>query len=114
VTTEKNRSNRTLSNLAKLVLAVAAVAFLGACQVVASPVRGIWMQNVGAPIDAGDKVGDREGKACATSYLGIVAVGDASIKAAAAAGGITRIDSVDAEATNMIVIGKFCTVVRGS
>lgn len=109
-------SSKTLSKLAKLLVAVAAVALLGGCQVVASPVAGLWMQNVGAPIDAGPttKVGDREGKACATSYFGIVAIGDASIKAAAAAGGITKIDSVDAEATNMIVIGTFCTIVRGS
>lgn len=99
---------------AKIAVAVAAIFLLGGCQVASAPVAGIWMQNVGHPVGAGDKVGDREGKACATSYLGIVAVGDASIKAAAAAGGITRIDSVDAETSNMIVIGTYCTVVRGS
>jgi hypothetical protein len=114
LTTLKKNGNRTISTLAKLGLALLAIALLGGCQVVASPVAGLWMQNIGAPIDAGAKVGDREGKACATSYLGVFAMGDASIKAAAAAGGITKIESVDAEVTNMIVIGTFCTVVRGS
>jgi len=105
---------RRISTFAALVLATLCIGFLAGCQTVASPVMGLWMQNVGAPIDAGTKVGDRMGKSCATSYLGVFAMGDASIKAAAAAGGIKTIDSVDAEISSWIVIGQFCTVVRGS
>ncbi len=63
---------------------------LGGCQSVASPVAGIWIQDVSFPLDAGTtRVGTKEGKACATSYVGVFARGDASIKAAAANGGIT-------------------------
>ena len=43
-----------------------------------------------------------------------MALGDASIATAAKNGGITRIQSVDYHATNRIVTGKFCTIVRGS
>ena len=84
------------------------------CQSVYSPAAGaIWL-DVKGPIDAGDKVGAKEGRACAQSILGVFATGDASIKAAAAAGGITRIDSVDHHSTWKLVMGEYCTIVRGS
>jgi hypothetical protein len=75
---------------------------------------GLIWTDVQAPIDAGDKVGAKEGRSCAQSILGILATGDASIKAAAAAGGITKIDSVDHHSTWMVIVGEFCTIVRGS
>jgi hypothetical protein len=103
------------SKIAILLVGLVSLVVLGGCQSVASPVSGIWIQDVGYPIDAGTaKVGAKEGKACATSYVGVFARGDASIKAAAAAGGITQIDTVDAVVQNFIVIGHFCTIVRGS
>lgn len=106
---------RRTSTIVRLAALLAAVFMLAGCQTVQSPVIGLWMQNVGVPLDAGStRVGDKEGKACATSYAGVFAMGDASVKAAAAAGGITKVETVDAEVTSWIVVGKFCTVVRGS
>jgi hypothetical protein len=84
------------------------------CASVYSPAAGMVWMDVQGPVDAGDKVGNKEGRACAKSYLGFVAMGDASIKAAAANGGITRIDSVDHHSTWMVVMGEYCTIVRGS
>lgn len=98
-----------------VVLAIAALAgpMMG-CAGVYSPAQGgIWM-DVKGPLQAGDKVGSKEGRACATSYVGLVALGDASIQTAAANGGITNIESVDHHSKNMVVIGEFCTIVRGS
>jgi hypothetical protein len=84
------------------------------CASVYSPAAGtIWM-DVKGPVDAGDRVGAKEGRACAQSILGVYATGDASIKAAAAAGGIKKIDSVDHHSTWMLVMGEYCTIVRGS
>ena len=101
--------------VALVFVGLVSLVVLGGCQSVASPVAGIWIQDVGFPIAVGTtRVGAKEGKACATSYLAVFARGDASIKAAAAAGGITQIDQVDAVVQNYIVIGHFCTVVRGS
>lgn len=106
------------STIGRITLALAGLVcllVLGGCQSVASPVAGIWIQDVSFPLDAGTtRVGTKEGKACATSYVGVFARGDASIKAAAANGGITQIDTVEATVQNFIVIGHFCTVVRGS
>lgn len=101
----------------KSLVVLALVAF-GAmaigCQGVYSPAMGVIYTDVQGPVDAGDKVGAKMGKSCATSVLGLVAIGDASIKAAAAAGGITRIDSVDHHSRWVVISGEFCTVVRGS
>jgi hypothetical protein len=84
------------------------------CLGVYTPAAGLIWTDVQGPVDAGDKVGKKEGRACAQSILGVFATGDASIKAAAAAGGITRIDSVDHHSVWKVVMGEFCTVVRGS
>lgn len=56
----------------------------------------------------------KEGRACASSVLGWVAYGDASINAAMAAGGITEVAFVDVQIENTLnVYAKYCTIVRG-
>jgi hypothetical protein len=84
------------------------------CAGVASPVTGALYTDVQGPLDAGARVGIKEGRACARSWLGLLATGDASIKSAAEAGAISQIDSVDTHSKWMLVTGSFCTVVRGS
>jgi len=61
-----------------------------------------------------NQAGNRVGESCATSYLGLVALGDASIEAARRNGGITLITSIDENVHNYAsVVSKYCTVVRG-
>jgi hypothetical protein len=104
-----------MKSLLGVLVAVVGVCFLSGCMMVYSPATGILLTEVYGPIDAGTKVGAKEGQACAESILGLVARGDASIKAAAKAGGITKIDSVDHYTRNFLgIIGEFCTIVRGS
>ena len=56
----------------------------------------------------------KEGKACAESILGLLARGDASVRAAKLQGGITEVTSVDHSARNLLnVVGEWCTIVRG-
>jgi len=58
--------------------------------------------------------GTKIGESCASSIFGVVAVGDASISAAKAAGGITQIAHVDHD--NFDILGVYattCTVVVG-
>jgi hypothetical protein len=93
--------------------AAAALAAAG-CAGVAAPVRGALYTDVAGPLDAGARVGTKEGRACARSWLGLLATGDASIKSAAEAGGISRIESVDSHSSWLLVTGRFCTIVRGS
>jgi TRL-like protein family len=57
---------------------------------------------------------EKTGIACADSYLGLVALGDASIAAAKQAGNISKVSSVDHTAKSYFVFyGQYCTVVRG-
>jgi hypothetical protein len=59
-------------------------------------------------------VAAKRGEACAGIYLGLVAVGDMSQETAAAAGGITKIATVDVDYMNILgLYQKRCTVVKG-
>ncbi len=61
-----------------------------------------------------NNVGRKKGEACAISILGIVTTGDAGIKTAAEAAGITQIAAVDTTFMNILgIYSKFCTVVSG-
>ncbi len=61
-----------------------------------------------------NQTGNRMGEACATSILGLVGAGDASIEAARRNGGITMISSVDESFFSVLgIYGKTCTIVRG-
>jgi hypothetical protein len=88
---------------------------LSGCIAVYTPAIGTLYTEVWGPVDAGETVGSKEGQSCAQSILGLVATGDASIKAAAKAGGIKKISSVDHYTRNILgILGEFCTIVRGS
>lgn len=58
--------------------------------------------------------GTQRGEACAQSYFGLVALGDASVGAAANAGGISSVQSIDIEVFSLLVYAQACTVVRGN
>ena len=63
------------------------------------PLTGVLHTNVQGPVAATGKSGGvlRSGSASATSILGLIASGDASIRAAARNGGITEIHSTTVE-----------------
>jgi hypothetical protein len=56
----------------------------------------------------------KSGEACSTSILGWVTTGDSSVPAAAKAGGIKNVHSVDNKFVNYVgVYAQYCTVVTG-
>lgn len=60
-------------------------------------------------------LGAKTGEACATSILGLVTTGDASAPAAARAGGITQISSVDHKFKMILgIYAEYCLVVTGT
>ena len=91
---------------------------LGGCMIVESPIRGV----VGTEVIWGDMAGEsaapgttKQGKACAESILGLIARGDASVRAAKANGGISEVTSIDHSARNFLgIVGEWCTLVRGN
>jgi TRL (tRNA-associated locus)-like protein len=57
----------------------------------------------------------KTGEACATSILGLIATGDASISAAMNNGGITDVSTVDYRLDNVLgIYATYCTVVKGN
>lgn len=88
---------------------------LSGCMAVASPAIGLLYTDVHGPVGATSAGGSKEGQSCANSILGLFATGDASIEAAAAAGGVNTISSIDHHTTNLLgIFGTYCTIVRGS
>ena len=94
----------------------AAACGLAACQIVASPMAGTTFNETKyGNIATEETAATKEGKACGTSILGAFAQGDASIVAAKANGGITKVASVDHYAKNILgIFGEWCTIVKGS
>ena len=70
---------RTVRRISLVVGVCACAIMLSGCMPVYSPAIGILLTDVYGPIDAGTRVGAKEGKACAQSILFLVAQGDASI-----------------------------------
>lgn len=87
----------------------------GCAMSTAQPVTGFaYLGAKGAHTATSNPVGGKTGQSCATSYLGVVGLGDASVAAAAKAGGIQQISAVDSD--NFAILGiyaKNCTVVTG-
>ena len=77
--------------------------------------QGIMYTKLALPVNAtSNAMGPKKGTAEATSILGWVATGDASIEAAKKNGGITKVSHVDWHAENYLgVYGKYVTTVYG-
>jgi TRL-like protein family len=87
------------------------------CMIVDAPVMGVLGSRVrwGEFAQGDDKAGQKEGKACMDTILGLVARGDASVRAAKIDGGITEVSVVDHSARNFLnIVGEYCTVIRGT
>ena len=96
------------------VFAVAVCGFSG-CMAPMSPVGGAIFMDVKASLAATSNMkGKKVGEASVKSFLGVYAVGDASIQAAAKAGGITKISAVDYQSKTILgIISTFTTIVYG-
>ena len=100
--------------------AVSLVVGLGGCMIVDAPIKGVMgTEVIWGDIATGEDTPAargpvKQGKACADSILGLIARGDASVRAAKVNGGITEVTSVDHSARNFLnIVGQWCTLVRG-
>jgi hypothetical protein len=99
---------------------VIALSFLGigasGCAFARAPVTGlVYLDTSAGEAISSNDVGAKRGEACATSILGWVGTGDASITAAAKAGGITKISHVDSTASDILLVyAEYCTIVYGN
>jgi hypothetical protein len=106
-----------MKSIAKVV-AVGAVAFtLGGCAMATGgngSVTGFLYSGYKMGGAVGPGAGTKTGQACASSILGALGLGDASISAAKAAGGITQVAHVDHEIFGILgLYATTCTTVVG-
>jgi hypothetical protein len=95
-----------------LLASAIAAATLSGCAMVGTPLSGVIYTDMNYPVTAtASEQGSKTGEAKATSILGIIATGDASVAAAAKNGGITKVKTVDVKATSIIGIYATYTVV---
>lgn len=101
----------------KAILATIAILFVASgCARVDTQAGVGLMTDVKEPMLVGNSDVEpmKEGKACASNFLGLNVSGDASIQAAKEAGGIDRVAEVDREVNSTFGIkAKSCTIVRG-
>lgn len=97
-----------------LIVATLAIA-LSSCSFATAPVLGGIYTDVKAPLTAtANPVASKVGSAEATSVLGLVATGDASIQAAAQKAGITRISHVDYQSYSILgIFARYTVYVYG-
>lgn len=99
----------------KLLIIFVFALTLGGCA--ASPVTGLVWTNVKGPLAVTNSniQPTLVGRSEATSILGLIATGDASIQAAARNGGITHIHHVDYATHSFFgVVSTFTTIVYGN
>ena len=101
---------KTMGLLTIVILSV----YLAGCACVLP--TGAFYTEVQSPIAAGDGKASysKVGVSKATSYFGLVATGDASIRAAVENGGIKKISWVDYSSKNILgIMGEYTTTVYG-
>ncbi len=100
--------------LKKVILLAAISGSLVGCASGLSPTSVGLITDVKGPIMATGATGSKTGTACATTTLGLINQGDASIEAAKSAGGITVVSSVDYHTKGFYpFVGETCVIVTG-
>ena len=97
------------------VTALGSLLVLGGCATGSSPVGTGLITDVKGPITATELTGSKSGSACATTILGLINKGDASIAAAKTDGGITKLATADYSTKGFYpFVGTTCTIVTGN
>ena len=98
----------------EITLTVAFIAMLFGCASGMSPVGVGLITDVKGPIMATEANGPKTGTACASSILGLINKGDASIAAAKVNGGITTVASADYHTKGYYpFMGETCVLITG-
>ena len=97
-----------------MALAASLLLALGCVGAPIVPPLGVLYTDIDAPISLRGDFGSKRGEASVTAYLGLISLGDASVRAAARNGGISDVKHVSYEFRNIIGIYQhYTTVVFG-
>ena len=109
--------HQRFSSYLLVALLLSSTVLVTGCAAVATPIYGGLYTEVQAPLQVTPNEADDDllvGRAMAESYLGLIATGDASIRAAMEDGGITEVVYVDYESTSILgLYATFTVVVYG-
>ncbi len=99
----------------KLSLALLACMALAMTGCASNVPMGMLYTDQTLPITATTQnVGSKTGEATCTSILGLLATGDCSVQAAAKAGNISKVSTVDTKINSILgIYGTYTTVVTG-
>lgn len=109
------------SLLATSLLATSMIAGCGVSAGYMPPPGGIYTgakginPNTQVEVNETPRPGPKTGQACTTGVLAVASWGDMSLEAAKKNGGITRVDTLDYKAFDIlgVVYQKHCTIVTG-
>ncbi|MEQ8352017.1 MAG: TRL domain-containing protein [Leptospiraceae bacterium] len=110
------RTEQKLIRISTLALVLAGAFLLGACGTYQPPYGYIYHNTrMNKDVSEATNIGSRSGASCVQSYMGMISFGDASIKAAAAAGGIQTVKAVDYSELSILTFfyNRFCTIAHG-
>lgn len=97
------------------LIAVVSTVVLSGCATGMSPVGTGLITDVKGPISATNATGSKTGTACASTIIGLINKGDASIVAAKKAGNITTVATVDYHTKGFYpFFGETCVIVTGN
>jgi len=84
------------------------------CSVTGFGPQGWLFTSTKIGVHATSNSGSKTGSACTFSILGILALGDGSVNAAASDAGISKISSIDLKGLSVLgIFSNQCTVIRG-
>ncbi|HLS30903.1 MAG TPA: TRL-like family protein [Flavobacteriaceae bacterium] len=104
-----------MKTLKKFIFLAAIAVLMSSCSATVSPVMGILYTDAKSPVAVTSNANSSKvGTAEATSILGLVGTGDASIEKAAKSAGITKIHHVDQHGTSILgIYAKYTVYVYG-
>lgn len=103
--------------LTSLILLVMLLSLCGCMAFPIAPVvppAAATFMNVEAPVDITynlTEIGSKKGEATSVGVLGLLAFGDASVKAAAKDGNLKRVDHIGCRFTNVLCLVTFYTTI---
>lgn len=98
-----------------IATAMAGLVLMVSCAGIGTEPMGFIYTDVTGPVTACTGNGSKVGTSKATSYVGIIAVGDASIDTAKRSAGINNVTSVDIKRENILgIVATYTTTVRGN
>ena len=101
---------RIIKTAAFVMLAVS----LQSCIATQAGMGGLYTNVSQGEIATSNVRGSKVGKSSASAYLGLIAIGDASVNTAAQNGGITRISHVDTQQKSILgIVTSTTTIVYG-